>query len=153
MKARKGFIATTFAVLFAVALGIVAMYAVSLGLQTTKEETRMTEDMERSVYPIAWSVTNAMLHHLKDKLENDPGITISADNHIFTVPASPGGIKNDVTVSCDVGGSRSIGVRVTTGASLRPQVDVESSGLLSRDVIVRGFLYPDSSGNYTIIWR
>ena len=150
MKARKGFIATTFAVLFALLLGMVAMYAIKLGVMTTREEARMTEDTERSVYPIAWSITNALLHHLKDNIGDISNI--NADNLLFTVSADLG-IKHDVTVSCDIGGSKAGGIRVTTGASLRTPDEVIAKGLLSHDVIIRGFLSPDISGNYTIIWR
>ena len=149
MKAREGFVATSFAVLFAVVLGMVAMYAFGLAVLTSKEETRMTLEMERSLYPIAWSTTNAVLEHL---MANAGSIASSiSDDVSFDIHEGAVGVH----VRSIVSGDKTKGVRVTTGATRLDNAARIANGILSSDVIARGFLSPDavSPPTWTIVWR
>jgi len=139
VKARKGFVATTIAVVVALFLIMTSIYAISLGVGTLREERWMTEQAQRSLYPIAWSATNVVLQHLR----NNIGIVnISGGSHSFDVKVGSENTSFDLVVSCDVSGSSSSVIRVTTGVS---------AGTLG-EVIVRGFLSKDVP-DWKIVWR
>ena len=155
VKARKGFIATSFAVFFAMLLGLIALYAISLSIGTVNEEGRMTLQAERSIYPIAWSTANAVFQHL---IDNDAGIPTSVTSNDIP-PFIVSTDRVGVYVTGEVTGSKNGGVRVITGATRVDNIaKVIDNGVLSSDVVVRGFLSPDASVTppgppWTIIWR
>ena len=156
MKARKGFIATSFAVFFAMLLGLIAVYAISIGVGTVNEEARMTLQAERSLYPMAWSAANAVLQHLKEDHLAIPTSPPISDDFDFTVATDKAGVY----VKGVVWGNRTSGVRVITGATRADSTDrvnnVRSNDIiLSSDVVVRGFLSPDATiiPPWTIVWR
>ena len=164
MKARKGFIATSFAVLFALLLGMVAMYAVGLGVQTTKEEARMTEEMEHSLYPIAWSTANFVLESLRDAYNNPtaPGSQAVADTFLRGSLSNTPVSTDVVTLAVPVGDAGSLfwvscDVRVDGVVGTTTALRVKSRAYAAKysSIEVKGFLSPDVSGlgGYTIIWR
>jgi hypothetical protein len=158
MKARKGFIATSFAVLFALLLGMTAMYAIGLGVQTSKEEARMIEEMQYSLYPIAWSTTNFVLESLRDAYNDQSDLDSQKIAKIFLsgdFTTSPFSI--DVTFTVPVGaGSVSCNVKVE-GRSGAPRVKTRAFTDRYSSVEVQGFLSPDHLGVYpdtwSIVWR
>ena len=147
MKARKGFIATVLAVVIALFLLVTSIYAIRVGMMTVREETNMTLEAQRSLYPIAWSITNAVLQHLRDK---NGGIVGNGETYKFTIKAGSETNPFNVTVSCDVYGDSSV-IRVTTGVSARTLADVSARGLVSGDVIARGSV--SAADGWAIVWR
>ena len=159
MRARKGFISTAFAVIIALMLGMTAMYAVKLGAMVVREETRMTEEMQRSLYPIAWSTTNFVLESMMEAYANpsaalsqqvrkvflsgdSPVSPISTDIITFAVPIPSG--NDTFWISCDV---------KVEGRIESPRVKTRAYANRYGSIEVKGFLSPDISGNYTIVWR
>ena len=167
MKARKGFVATVFAVLIALLLGVVGMYAISLGDRTSREEARMSLQTQRSYYPIAWSTTKFVLESLKEAYEvNQAGGTPDAD----VVAIFLSGDINFSPVSPDIIRVPPFTFKVGTGNSAfdvmcNVQVEGRSKALRVKTSVydatstyasfdVKGFLSPDHTGtDWTIIWR
>ena len=165
MKARKGFIATLLAVMVAMILLLTSAYLISMGVGTVREEARITEETQRSLYPVAWSTTNFVLLSLKDAYMSptlprslqtaavflDGNINtspISTDIVSFTVKVGPDSNLLDVFVSCDVTGSAAGRIKVeSTARTYRPGWNerITSVGILSKDVT-------DPSG-WKIVWR
>ena len=169
MKARKGFIYTAFALLIALFLSLAAAYLLQLGSWTLKEEARMTQETERSLYPLAWSTTNYVLQSLKEVYVTGdatlPAARVFLDGNLsvgnpepvkFTVPLPlPLGSVTDPNVYFKVtltGGASKINVESI--ADVEDNYDVNVAGGL-RSVTVRGALKRDAShtDGWAIIWR
>ena len=166
MKARKGFVGTFLAVTIALFLFITSAYAIAIGVQTTRQEARITSDMERSLYPLAWSTTNLVLQSLKPAFEADD---YTGDASMFFFGGDLENLSSDLlpitfgiprVASCDVTlfGDRETGIRVSSTAYNLRGVSGErvASGGVYRSVTVKGRLYLDDSvspGEWKIEWR
>jgi len=155
MKTRKGFVGTVFAVVVALFLLLTSAYVFNLGFQNINEETWITSNMERSLYPIAWSTTNFVLHSLRDEA---PDFTGNASKVFLSSDASGNpvfGAKNTIPWF-DVGGVASCEVTVLGGKVSGFYVYCTASSDIDgihRRKTVRGLLSPDVSPDWKVVWR
>jgi hypothetical protein len=163
MQARKGFILTLFAVSIALLLLVTSVYLIQIGIVVVKEEARMTEEEQGSLYPIAWSTTNLVLQSLKGAFDgSDPAAgdvmkvflgsdvlsgQINPAEAPFTVDVGP--VGKPFVVSCSVKVSGDIGsvINVATTANADRYGKYTVRGALSKDKDLSG------ADDWKIIWR
>ena len=162
MKARKGFVGTLFAVTIALVLTIISGYVLGIAMQTIRQEAWVTLDTQRSLYPVAWSVTNYVLQSLRpvfDAYEANPAFPFNDDVSMVFFNGNPANLSDPITIEFDIPGvafcvvtlfgDKSTGIRVSSTASN------ERDGI-SKSRTVKGLLYPYVTGGareWRIIWR
>jgi len=152
MKARRGFIATSFTIIIALFLLLASAFVFEAGLSSVSEEAWFTSNMERSLYPIAWSTTNFVLQSLYDEADSgvygsawDLFVSGDASSQVsFHIPDIRGVVSCEITLikipAVDV---PDVIYVYTTASSLE----------VNQKKTVKGVLGKDASGSWEIKWN
>jgi len=154
MKARRGFIATSFTIVIALFLLLASAYVFEAGLNSVREEAWFTSNMERSLYPMAWSTTNFVLQSLYNEADSgvygsawDLFVSGDASSQVSFYMPNVGGVA-----SCEITLLKIPAWNVPEAIYVYTTASSLKDGILKKKT-VKGVLGKDASGSWDIRWN
>lgn len=158
MRAKRGFLSTIIAVTVSLFLLLTSAYVMSLSVNTVREEAWTTSNLQRSLYPIAWSTVNFVAQSLLDfrdgvgegqldKGENF-GVFVGNVSTIFDPILSEieFNIQNVASCRITLTGNLNDGIRISAEASKDGHTATANALLFDRATI-------EENGDWEIVWR